>query len=170
MKIYTRGGDKGTTQVYLDKAVRLDKSDLILHCYGDLDELNSHLGVLACEATDEQASLARIQRQVFSLGFAISASATVPQQEIDWLETRIDAMNETLAPQTRFILPGGTRAAATAHVCRAVCRRAERSMVALARRHQVPDESLAYVNRLSDYLFTLARYLNHQNGMPDVSI
>lgn len=170
MKIYTRGGDKGTTQVYLDQMVRMDKSDLILHCYGDLDELNSHLGLLACEAPEQQEIIARIQRQVFSLGFAISASATVKQEETDWLEARIDAMNEVLAPQTRFILPGGTRAAATAHICRAVCRRAERAMVALARQHQVPPESLAYVNRLSDFLFTLARLLNHLAGQPDVNV
>lgn len=170
MKIYTRTGDKGTTQVYLDDMVRVDKSDIILACYGDLDELNCQLGLLAAEAPEQQSSIQRIQRQLFALGFAISASAQVPTQETEWLESRIDAMNEVLSPQTQFILPGGCRSATLAHVSRAVCRRAERSMVALARQHSVPAESLAYVNRLSDFLFTLARLLNHQAGQADINV
>ncbi|MEW9798627.1 cob(I)yrinic acid a,c-diamide adenosyltransferase [Alteromonas sp. CYL-A6] len=171
MKIYTRGGDKGSTQIYADKPMRVDKDDIILACYGDLDELNSHIGLLISLANDvESTTLHTIQRQLFQAGFAISATSSLSEEDVSALESAIDRLTHELAPQTQFILPGGCQAAAQAHVCRAVCRRTERTITALKRVHDVPDVLAAYINRLSDYLFTLARTLNHRAGLSDTSL
>lgn len=171
MKIYTRGGDKGNTQIYVDKPVRVDKDDIILACYGDLDELNSHTGLLlSLTGETEKETLLTIQRLLFQAGFAISATSSLSDSDVRQLEERIDALTTHLTPQTHFILPGGSQAAAQAHVCRAVCRRAERTLKALSRVHDVPDVLTAFLNRLSDYFFTVARYINHQTGIADTSL
>lgn len=171
MKIYTRTGDSGDTQIYVDKPIRVKKDDIILDCYGNLDELNSHIGVLhSKQDAPDKSYLARIQHALFNAGFVISASSTVEQQSIDELEQKIDAMTSELPAQTRFILPGGCETAAQAHVCRAVCRRAERSLISLSQTHDVSQTLLAYINRLSDYLFTYARYCNHINGLTDTTL
>ncbi|GGW76464.1 cob(I)yrinic acid a,c-diamide adenosyltransferase [Alteromonas halophila] len=168
MKIYTRKGDQGTTQVYVDKPMRVDKDNTLLAAYGDIDELNSHLGLLAnfCHE-DECELLANIQRNLFQVGFAISASSSLSQASITTLEEHIDTLQDVLPPQSYFILPGGCQAAAQAHVCRAVCRRAERTITTLRREHDVPDMVVMYLNRLSDYLYTLARHLNFTAGVAD---
>ncbi len=180
MKIYTRGGDGGQTRIYADKPVKVAKSDVILDCYGDIDELNSHVGLLACYcqsrdtdpdgALQETEWLQQIQQNLFQLGYAISATSTLSEADISALEQRIDALSESLAPQRHFILPGGHVSAAQAHVCRTVCRRAERTLVAAGLAHPVPATTLAYINRLSDYFFVLARSLNHNAGTSDIQV
>jgi cob(I)alamin adenosyltransferase len=182
MKIYTKGGDKGKTQVYLADIKRVSKDDKILACYGDLDELNSHIGMLAAhlETLTENkhrkdvllstAELLNIQKDIFSIGFAISDKPQFGSERIDFLETKIDTLQASLAPQTHFILPGGSIAAAQAHISRTVARRAERALVSLAKDNQVPEVCLAYINRLSDFLFVSARYLNSLSNKPDIVV
>lgn len=179
MKIYTKTGDKGHTQVYADKVLRVAKSDELLECYGSLDELNAHLGLLISllgEAPtsnhfdEHKADLCHIQQLLFQIGFAISASTTLVPADVLSLEQKIDQMQTQLAPQTSFILPGGSQAAAQAHVCRTIARRAERRMVALLAEHEVPTVCLEYLNRLSDYLFVFARWQNNQQGLEDIKV
>ncbi|QJR79510.1 cob(I)yrinic acid a,c-diamide adenosyltransferase [Alteromonas pelagimontana] len=170
MKVYTRGGDKGNTQIYVDKAVRVTKDDAVLQCYGDIDELNSHVGLLACQVPEHRDRLTAIQKNLFQVGFAISATSTLTIDDITDIEQEIDRLTESLAAQTSFILPGGCIEASQSHICRAVCRRAERTLVKVSHEHDVADSTLAYLNRLSDYFFTLARYLNHPRGEADIKI
>lgn len=171
MKIYTRTGDNGSTQVYADKPLRVEKDDAVVNSYGDIDELNSQLGLLAALAAPEfRETLHHIQRHLFQAGFAISASTTLSHSDIQKLEDDIDALSAKMPPQTHFVLPGGCHAAAHCHVCRAVCRRAERAVITLSRHYQVPEVVPAYLNRLSDYLFTLARYMNSQAGVEEVQV
>ena len=171
MKIYTRTGDKGSTQVYADKALRVEKDDTVVQSYGDIDELNSQLGVLAAVAAPEhRESIYTIQRNLFQAGFAISASSTLTQDDVATLETDIDALSKKMPPQTDFVLPGGSKAGAQCHVCRAVCRRAESAVISLSKHYNVPPVVPAYLNRLSDYLFTLARYMNVQAGVEEIKV
>jgi len=176
MKIYTKGGDQGHTQIYADKVLRLSKSDSVLDCYGTLDELNAHLGLLLSYIARDHlsssvgAQLESIQHALFQIGFAISAASKLVTQDVEKLEHEIDRLQALLAPQTSFILPGGCIAAAQAHVCRTVARRAERNLVALIPDHQVPGVCLQYINRLSDYLFVVARSLNHGAGVDDIKV
>lgn len=171
MKIYTRTGDTGDTQVYMDEPTRVGKDDIILACYGDIDELNSHLGLLANVCNEKTCELiTAIQRELFQVGFAVSATSSLSQSSVDALEAHIDEMQKDLPPQQYFVLPGGCQAAAQAHVCRTVCRRAERSVTALRRHYSVPDIVLMYLNRLSDYLYTLARHLNFTAGVADIRV
>lgn len=171
MKIYTRAGDKGSTQIYAKKMIRVEKDDMVVNSYGDIDELNSNIGLLAAMVEAEhREGLYHIQRNLFQAGFAISASSTLTQEDIDKLEKDIDTLTATMPPQTQFILPGGSTAAAQGHVCRAVCRRAERAVIALSKQHDVPSVVPAYLNRLSDYLFTFARYLNVEAGITETTV
>lgn len=171
MKIYTRKGDKGVTQVYAKASLRVTKDDVLLETYGNIDELNSHIGFLVtlCEG-DTAAFLETIQRKLFQAGFAISASSTLSDADVTELEKAIDTMTAELPEQTRFVLPGGAPAAAQSHICRTVCRRAERTVTRLASQHAVPDAVMAYLNRLSDYLFTLAAWLNHRAGISPADV
>ena len=171
MKIYTRTGDKGSTQIYADKAVRVDKDDLVVQSYGDMDELNSHIGLLAAHVTDKHKPMLQdIQRNLFQAGFAISASSTLTQTDIENLESLIDNITRQMQPNTSFVLPGGSKAAAQAHVCRTVCRRAERRMISMAKHTEVSELAQQYVNRLSDWLYVFARYLNARAGVADVPV
>lgn len=171
MKIYTRTGDKGSTQIYADKAVRVEKDDLVVKSYGDIDELNSHIGLLAATVSvQHKPMLHDIQRNLFQAGFAISASSTLTDKNIDALETLIDTLTAKMPTNTSFVLPGGSRAAAQAHVCRAVCRRAERAVISLTKHYDVPEVVHAYLNRLSDFLFTFARFLNIEAGVEEVPV
>ena len=176
-RIYTRTGDSGTTG--LSDGSRAPKDDPRIEAIGDVDEANSAIGVARLHAAGEaDAMLARIQNEMFDLGadlatpgndFAPSAMALriVPAQ-VGRLECEIDAMNEGLAPLSSFILPGGSAAAAHLHVARAVTRRAERRAVAASRSGAALNPAaLAYLNRLSDHLFTLCRTLN-DGGARDV--
>ena len=173
MKIYTKGGDQGQTQIYADKVVRLSKSDAVLNCYGTLDELNAHIGLLSShiqQPIPAKAQLQAIQKALFEIGFAISATTKLTQQDVVELEQQIDTMQATLSAQNSFILPGGCTAAAQAHVCRTVARRAERHLVELTAAHEVPSICLQFINRLSDYLFVLARFLNQDAGVSDIKL
>ncbi|MBC3767019.1 cob(I)yrinic acid a,c-diamide adenosyltransferase [Neptunicella marina] len=174
MKIYTRNGDKGETQIYADKPIRKKKSDIELNCYGTLDELNSHIGLLIANMTEHRieipARLANIQTALFEIGFGISAQSQLQSSQIKQLEQDIDSFTAALAPQTSFILPGGHICAAQAHICRTIARRAERELVALTEYYQVADIHLQYINRLSDYFFVLARFINVKQGVEDTPL
>ena len=175
-KIYTRTGDDGTTG--LVDGSRVPKHAARMAAIGEVDEANSALGfaVLALDG-ETRADCTRLQNDLFDLGadlatpgddFAPSEMVLriIPAQA-EWLEERIDAFNEKLEPLKSFILPGGSEAAARVHLARAAVRRAERAMVALAQAEPVNPAALAFVNRLSDYLFVLARAVN-ANGTGDV--
>ncbi|MDM7861103.1 cob(I)yrinic acid a,c-diamide adenosyltransferase [Alteromonas sp. ASW11-36] len=174
MKIYTKTGDQGETQVYLTDTLRKRKDDLLLEAYGTLDELNAHVGVLISHVNNTDKALIEqltlVQRDLFQLGFAISASSTLDETRIVALENAIDAMQKSVPAQTAFILPGGTLQAAQAHVCRTVCRRAERVLVSLAEQHELAPVAQAYINRLSDYFFVLARYFNYHAEVSDIEV
>ena len=174
-KITTRTGDDGSTG--LGDGMRVKKSALRIHALGDIDELSSLIGVLLTEPLPATASvmLTRIQNQLFDLGgeICIPGTAVITTTHVLFLDLAIAELNAGLAPLKEFILPGGSRAAALAHVARTVARRAERSLVALveageAGKEQVTALSLQYLNRLSDCLFILARVLNRHAGVADV--
>ncbi|ALS98813.1 cob(I)yrinic acid a,c-diamide adenosyltransferase [Lacimicrobium alkaliphilum] len=171
MKIYTRGGDQGSTQIYVDKPEKLDKHDIVLETYGSLDELNAQLGLLASQLQDRELALVQqVQQCLFQIGFALSASSNLKDKDISSLEQQIDRWQEQLPLQTHFILPGGNFSGALCHVCRTVARRAERQLVAMSKVRDVPPVCLKYLNRLSDWLFVFARYLNQQKGVEEVKV
>lgn len=171
MKIYTKGGDKGETQIYAGEMVRLSKSADVVECYGTLDELNAHLGLLHSLGLADHADIVvQIQQAIFQIGFAISAETTLRIDDLSLLEQQIDAMQDVLPAQTSFILPGGCHAGAQAHVCRTVARRAERRLVVLMNDYPVPEICIQYINRLSDYLFVLARSLNHLANVAETKV
>lgn len=156
MKIYTKTGDNGKTTLIGGK--RVAKSDLYVEAYGSLDELNSLVGLL--NSLSAEPLLEEIQRDLFGMG-AHLASCCSRSVSVDphKLEEAIDKMQERLPAIGGFVLPGGSTRGSLAHVCRATCRRVERRMVAL-QDENISAEALAYINRLSDYFFVLARYLN----------
>lgn len=173
--IYTRTGDDGTTG--LVDGSRVSKADPRMQAIGDVDEANSALGIAAVALADHPiaAELARIQNDLFDLGADLATPGTdfapsemvlriVPAQ-VDRIERAIDAMNDSLSPLRSFILPGGSAGAAALHLARAITRRAERSAVAIV--EPVNPAALAYINRLSDFLFVASRHVN-QNGAGDV--
>jgi cob(I)alamin adenosyltransferase len=174
-KIYTRGGDKGETS--LGDGSRVPKYDLRVAAYGTVDEANSVVGLARLHAKGEpDAMLARIQNDLFDLGADLCTPVSenpkypplrVTQAQIDRLEREIDAMNAKLKPLDSFILPGGTPAAAYLHLARTVARRAERLITELATHERISTLAIAYINRLSDHLFVLARHLN-DDGAKDV--
>jgi cob(I)alamin adenosyltransferase len=175
MKIYTKTGDNGTTSLFSGR--RVPKHHLRVDAYGTVDELNSVLGMARSLQPSPQTDdwLAHIQPQLFHLGADLATpadakSAHVVRVEADsvtWLETTIDHMDADLPPLTNFILPGGTPAAAQLHVARTVCRRAERLVALLTEQDTIGASVLPYLNRLSDFLFTLARWENFQAGIPE---
>lgn len=169
-KIYTRTGDAGTTG--LGDGSRTDKDALRVSAMGDVDEVNSIIGLLLCEPLSDDVAgvLTEIQHDLFDLGgeLCIPGSTLLATDRPSVLEQAIDSYNGDLAPLKEFILPGGTRAAALTHMARTVCRRAERSLVSLHRTEPVSDAARSYLNRLSDLLFVLARWLNHDAGRGDV--
>src|SRR5580765_2329128 len=172
MKIYTRTGDTGETSLF--GGTRVDKDDPRVHAYGEVDEVNACLGLARASATDPEidAELVLLQRDLFALGAQLadpankvgnrSAKARLGDQDVERLEELIDRMEAGLPPLKNFILAGGTPCGAALHVARAVCRRAERAMVALD--PAVDSLLLRYVNRLSDLLFVLARTANQRAG------
>ncbi|MDD5177060.1 MAG: cob(I)yrinic acid a,c-diamide adenosyltransferase [Sterolibacterium sp.] len=169
-KIYTRTGDAGTTG--LGDGSRTGKNSLRIAALGDVDETNSLLGVALCEGLpdDVRELLIGIQHDLFDLGgeLSIPGATLLGAGQPARLEAAIDRYNDTLAPLKEFILPGGSRAAALLHLARTVCRRAERSVVALAQAESVAETSRHYLNRLSDLLFVLGRHLNRSAGCGDV--
>lgn len=164
--IATRTGDDGTTG--LGDGTRVDKAGLRVAAMGDIDELNSHIGLLLTEALDDplRNDLIDIQHDLFDLGaeLCLPGQTLLPEARVAGLDERLAHYNALLPRLAEFILPGGTRAAAQAHVCRTVCRRAERRLVALAAAEPVGENVRKYCNRLSDLLFVLARTLNRAAG------
>ncbi|WP_028201998.1 cob(I)yrinic acid a,c-diamide adenosyltransferase [Paraburkholderia nodosa] len=173
-KIATRTGDDGSTG--LGDGSRVRKDDARIAAIGDVDELNSQIGVLLCETLpdDVREVLVAIQHDLFDLGgeLCIPGHTLVSDEHLARLDGWLEHYNATLPPLKEFILPGGSRAAALAHVCRTVCRRAERAVVALGATANsgspLADTPRRYVNRLSDLLFVLARVLNRAAGGSDV--
>jgi len=172
-KVYTRGGDKGQTS--LVGGQRVSKASTRLEAYGTVDELSSHLGLLAAMLPDgdEQNMIYRIQNNLFNVCTNLATdqdqtplypSAHLPEGEISCLEQQVDSIMAMLPERQGFILPGGTKEAAQAHICRTVCRRAERCIVALSEEATASPEVQQYINRLSDYLFVLAKKLNFMAG------
>ncbi len=169
-KIYTRTGDGGETGLRDGSRVRKDRPRIV--ALGEIDELNSAIGVLLAEPVPEKirAILESVQHDLFDLGgdVSIPGRATMTEDQVKRLEALLDEFNAALPPLKEFILPGGTRAAGLAHFARTVCRRAERSIVALSSSEKVADPARAYLNRLSDLLFVLGRVLNREGGRVDV--
>ncbi len=179
-RIYTRRGDAGDTS--LAGGQRLPKDSPRIESYGTVDELNSCVG-LASVTTREHPGLAplavillRVQHELFNLGSILATlpedvhpkQARITEADVAQLEREIDEMNAELPALRSFVLPGGTRLNAELHLCRTVCRRAERLLVALARTGQVPAEAVRYLNRLSDALFVWSRWVNHRLAVPEV--
>jgi cob(I)alamin adenosyltransferase len=173
-RVYTRQGDSGETA--LAGGQRVAKDSLRIEAYGTVDELNAFIGVARAGAPDELASiLLRVQHELFNLGSILATlpedvhpkQARVTDAEVARLETEMDRMNEGLPPLRSFVLPGGSRLNAELHVCRTVCRRAERVCVALAREETVPEEAVRYLNRLSDALFVWSRWASRVEGVAE---
>ncbi len=169
-KITTRTGDAGETG--LGDGSRVPKDHRRIAALGDIDELNSALGVLLAEELpqDVRDALGEVQHDLFDLGGEVSipGHALLSLERVKDLEKQLEAWNKNLAPLKEFILPGGSRAAAAAHLARTVCRRAERSLVALGHRGKVSEPVRQYLNRLSDLLFVVGRVLNRATGVGDV--
>ncbi|OQW94215.1 MAG: ATP:cob(I)alamin adenosyltransferase [Beggiatoa sp. IS2] len=169
-KIYTGMGDQGLTD--LGNGQRVDKDHLRIEVYGTLDELNSFIGLLLTYPLTPiiSQSLATIQHDLFSLGSELSGAAqsVIMARHVIDLENTIDELSEQLSPLQAFILPGGTQTVALCHVARTVCRRAERQWVTLNRLETVNPNSLVYLNRLSDLLFIMARYLLKIAGKTEI--
>ena len=180
MKIYTRTGDTGTTGLF--GGGRVPKHHARVQAYGEVDELNSTLGLVRSTAPTEffDPLLVQIQRDLFSIGGHLAtpdpdrvraalAKADLSDDRVAEFERAIDEADRELPALRAFVLPAGTQKAAILHVARTVCRRAERSVVALAQQEAVPNAFLVYLNRLSDLLFTMARLANHRAGTGDVT-
>jgi cob(I)alamin adenosyltransferase len=177
MKIYTKTGDRGETGLF--GGARVSKASARVDTYGEIDELNSVLGLARCEPFDGALDnlLAEVQSQLFNLGAELSTAPDskvalgiplVSEREIEQLERAIDHYEAELPALKTFVLPGGTRTAASFHLARTVCRRAERKLVALTQHETIRDEAIRYLNRLSDALFVFARLANHRAGVVDV--
>jgi len=178
LKIYTGFGDKGKTALLGGKVV--SKSDSRVHLYGTLDELNSFLGLLLVniQTAELKDLILELQNEIFVLSSEIAAGDEkmlasfkdkIGAPQVDKLEAAIDRLSDKIPPLKKFILPGGSEAAAVAHIARTVCRRAERLWVELNAQDPLPFEQGVYLNRLSDLLFVVARYLNVINGTPEIT-
>jgi cob(I)alamin adenosyltransferase len=172
VKIYTRTGDTGETSLYGGE--RTSKSDPRIEAYGTIDELNAFLGLVRTSwpSSPLDAQLNRVQSDLFDIGAYLAAPGSdrfksVQSPRIADLEQGIDSMERDLKPLTTFVLPGGSTAAAHLHVARTICRRAERRVVALDDASKEMQTTLAYLNRLSDYLFVAARFANLRHGVTD---
>ncbi|MBR4048767.1 MAG: cob(I)yrinic acid a,c-diamide adenosyltransferase [Bacteroides sp.] len=175
MKIYTRTGDKGKTSLIGGK--RVSKTHQRLEAYGTIDELNAHIGLLLAQLPadeSERTTLLQVQNILFVVGAQlatppeVTGTLAVSAEMLSTLEEAIDRIEAALPSLKAFVLPGGTQAASQCHVCRTVCRRAERRVLALASRATIPSELTSYLNRLSDYLFVLSRKINNEQGMQEI--
>jgi cob(I)alamin adenosyltransferase len=177
-RIYTKAGDQG--QTHLAGGQRVAKDSLRIECYGTIDELNAFVGMAGVSCGDLLPELAtilrRVQHELFNLGSILATrpqdvhpkQARITSAEIEKLEEETDRMNASLAPLRSFVLPGGSRLNTELHVCRTICRRAERIAVSLAREEEIPPEVIQYLNRLSDAFFVWSRWGNHVLGLPEV--
>lgn len=175
MKIYTKTGDKGQTSLF--GGTRVPKHHVRLEAYGTVDELNSCIGVLhsLLDIVEYKQILLDVQMTLFNVGSNLASEKPITHADVHindadilCLEKYIDQMNEVLVPLTHFILPGGTTAAAHAHVCRTVCRRAERRVVAMSHEIDNLQNIVIYLNRLSDFFFVLSRYILHVAGVDEL--
>jgi cob(I)alamin adenosyltransferase len=176
MKIYTRTGDKGDTSLFGGQ--RVPKDALRIEAYGTVDELNSILGLVRADNGDGEVDrvLEQIQNELFELGADLATPQSVVKSKVKRIEPRdvqglertLDGMEGQLKSLRSFILPGGSPVAARLHYARTVCRRAERAVVRLSRNEDIGETVTVYLNRLSDLLFVLARYVNHRAGVPEV--
>ena len=175
--IYTRSGDKGKTS--LVGGTRVSKTHVRLEAYGTVDELNSQLGLLYTYLTEEEdrKRVLWVQHKLFSVGSylatdqantALHIESQIAVEDILRLEQAIDEVDSQLPPLKAFVIPGGSRGSAVCQVCRTVCRRAERCILSMAEEHEVTENVSAFVNRLSDYLFVLARKMNLLNGTDEI--
>lgn len=171
MKIYTKTGDKATTSLF--GGTRVSKHHIQIESYGTLDELNSWLGLIRDQKIDSHSKeiLSSIQEKLFTIGSILATEAKkdkrlkiprIKEEDITFLEEEIDLMNENIPKMTHFILPGGHQTVSYCHIARTVCRRGERIISLLHQNEPQPEELLAYINRLSDFLFVLARMLSKQ--------
>jgi cob(I)alamin adenosyltransferase len=183
-RIYTKRGDHGETS--LAGGQRVSKDEPRIDAYGTVDELNAFVGLARISVESLASSharlgklaaiLLRVQHELFNLGSILatlpedvhSRQARITEIEVGQLEREIDEFNAALPPLRSFVLPGGTRVNAELHVCRTVCRRAERLLIALRRREAVPDENVHYLNRLSDAIFVWSRWVNHELDVEEV--
>ena len=169
-KIYTRTGDKGNTG--MGDGSRVEKDSLRVAAIGDVDELNSVVGILLCKCSEGEVkeSLITIQHDLFNLGGQLTMPACdlITEKRVQWLEHILDKLNKDLPPLKEFILPGGGEASAHCHLARTVCRRTERTLVALAKEFKFSGDIVAYVNRLSDLFFVMSRVLSRQAGEAEV--
>jgi cob(I)alamin adenosyltransferase len=175
MKIYTKTGDKGFTS--LIGGTRVPKHHIRIESYGTVDELNSYIGLIRDQDIDahDKEVLKQIQDRLFTIGSSLAADPerskmVIPDllmSDVEMLETEMDTMNENLPPLKHFILPGGNNAISFCHIARCVCRRAERITVQLAEESTVDEKVNIYLNRLSDYLFTLARKIANVNKVTE---
>lgn len=177
MKVYTKTGDKGTTSLVGGQRVR--KSTVRISAYGDVDELNSFVGLLISKSKDNEVNsfLTSIQRDLFAIGGYLATESNAEKyfdlskvkESTELIEKEIDRISELLPPLRAFILPGGCEGACLSHVCRTVCRRTEREIHKMIDKGiEVDERVLSYMNRLSDYFFVLSRCLNHKEGKNDV--
>lgn len=177
MKIYTKTGDKGQTS--LIGGTRVLKSDVRIEAYGTVDELNSYVGIVANynALADQKATVEVIQHKLFVIGShlatdrkvaTISQKSIISEEDISYIESEIDKMNQVLPELRAFILPGGSVEAGFCHVCRTISRRAERRIVEMNIDYALDSQIVVYVNRLSDYFFTLARYVCFNQGAKEI--
>jgi cob(I)alamin adenosyltransferase len=183
MKIYTKTGDKGKTSLF--GGTRVPKYELRIEAYGTVDELNSYIGLLRDQKIEEHTSnsLLKIQHELFTIGSMLATPTAkktlksgkerlnIPKislEQILFLEQEIDRMEKELTPMTHFILPGGHQTVSFCHIARCVCRRAERLAVQLHEKEPINEHILSYLNRLSDYLFVLARKLSIDNKAKEI--
>ncbi|MBK7007940.1 MAG: cob(I)yrinic acid a,c-diamide adenosyltransferase [Saprospiraceae bacterium] len=175
MKIYTKTGDKGQTSLFGGK--RIAKDHLRIEAYGTVDELNAFTAVLhdQCPYEEVKNTLAAIQSLLFNLGSVLASDPEkdfslpgLKPKHIEELENNMDRMDAVLPELKNFILPSGHPMVSAAHVCRTVCRRAERRLVTLSHESAIDEINIIYLNRLSDYFFVLARYLGHMAGVPEI--
>jgi cob(I)alamin adenosyltransferase len=172
MPIYTKTGDTGSTALFGGK--RVLKCEELVDVYGSIDELNSWIGLIASDidTADVQSFLSAIQSDLFTVGSHLAgweADLSPLPQRVTEMEARIDVLDDTLPKLTNFILPGGTKLASEIHLARAVCRRVERQLVALGQKQTIDPKLYVYLNRLSDLLFMLARFINHTAGVIEVT-
>ena len=176
-KIYTKSGDKGETS--LGNGKRVSKTSLRVEAYGDIDELNSFVGIAVSHCSNEiKNKLERIQNDLFDIGADLCIPITekkdssqnqlrILENQTKWLENDMDSMNKNLLPLKSFILPGGSKLSSSLHVCRTVCRRAERNIIKLNEKEKINQNIVIYINRLSDWFFISARVSNN-NGKEDI--
>lgn len=175
--VYTKTGDKGSTG--LVGGTRVPKTHIRLEAYGTVDELNAHLGLLVTYLTEERDVnfILAVQNKLFSIGSHLATDqekvklydvSIIKDADVENIEHEIDAADELLPQLHSFVIPGGSRGAAICHICRTICRRAERRILTLSESYTISPELLAYVNRLSDYLFVLSRKINFNDGNEEI--